>query len=194
LVASLPEDQQRAVLDLTDAQYEELQWDWLFWARPSQKQPEGDWLTWLILAGRGFGKTRTGAETIRDWACGKTPLAKGRYSRFLLVAETAADARDVMVEGESGILSVHPVDFRPAYEPSKRRLTWPNGATASLFNATEPDQLRGPQGDAAWCDELAKWQYARETWDMLQFALRLGEQPARSLRPRRGLCPSSRNC
>lgn len=152
-------------------------WDWLFWARPAQKEPEGDWLTWLILAGRGFGKTRTGAETIRDWACGKTPLAKGRYRRFLLIAETAADARDVMVEGESGLLSVHPKAFRPLYEPSKRRLTWPNGAVASLFNATEPDQLRGPQGDAAWCDELAKWQYARETWDMLQFGLRLGNNP-----------------
>lgn len=177
-LASLPEAQRKEILaSLTDAQHEELLWDWEFWARQAQKEPAGDWLTWLILAGRGYGKTRVGAETIRRWACGKTPLARGRYRRFLLIAETAADARDVMVEGESGILSVHPREFRPLYEPSKRRLTWPNGATASLFNATEPDQLRGPQGDAAWSDELAKWQYARETWDMLQFGLRLGDNP-----------------
>lgn len=94
-----------------------------------------------------------------------------------MVAETAADARDVLVEGDSGILSVHPKDFRPLYEPSKRRLTWPNGAIATLYNAVEPDQLRGPQHDAAFCDELAKWRYARETWDQLQFGLRLGDGP-----------------
>lgn len=109
--------------------------------------------------------------------CGKTPLDKGRASRVALVAETAADARDVMVEGDSGVLGVHPKDFRPVYEPSKRRLTWPNGAVATLFNATEPDQLRGPQHDLGWCDELAKWRYAQETWDMLQFGLRLGDDP-----------------
>lgn len=94
-----------------------------------------------------------------------------------LIAETAADARDVLVEGDSGLIGIHPRDFRPIYEPSKRRLTWPNGATATLFNATEPDQLRGPQHDLAWCDELAKWRYAQETWDMLLFGLRLGDHP-----------------
>lgn len=104
-------------------------------------------------------------------------MAPGRHRRFAIIAETSADARDVLVEGESGILAVHPRDFRPIYEPSKRRLTWPNGAIGSLFNATEPDQLRGPQHDAAWCDELAKWQYIRETWDQLQFGMRLGEHP-----------------
>lgn len=109
--------------------------------------------------------------------CGPTPLAKGKASRVAIVAETAADARDVMVEGQSGILGVHPKAFRPTYEPSKRRLTWPNGASATLFNATEPDQLRGPQHDLGWCDELAKWRYAQETWDMLQFGLRLGDDP-----------------
>ena len=109
--------------------------------------------------------------------CGPTPLAKGKASRVALVAETAADARDVMVEGQSGVLGVHPKAFRPQYEPSKRRLTWPNGASATLFNATEPDQLRGPQHDLAWCDELAKWRYAQETWDMLQFGLRIGDHP-----------------
>jgi predicted phage terminase large subunit-like protein len=131
----------------------------------------------MILAGRGFGKTRLGAEWVRSMVNGKTPLGAGRYARIALIAETAADARDVMVEGDSGILSVHPKDFRPLYEPSKRRLTWPNGAVATLYNATEPDQLRGPQHDLAWADELAKWAYARETWDQLQFGLRLGDHP-----------------
>jgi phage terminase large subunit-like protein len=155
-----------------------LKWHWKFWARPDQLPPEGDeWATWLILAGRGWGKTRVGAETIREWVCGDSPLAPGRFSRIALVAETAADARDVMVEGDSGILGVHPKDFRPNYQPSIRKLTWPNGAVAHLYNATEPDQLRGPQHDAAWCDELAKWRYAQATWDQLQFGLRLGEAP-----------------
>ncbi len=149
-------------------------WDWRAWGRPDQLPPDGEWLTWLILAGRGWGKTRCGAEWVRSIACGKTPLAAGSHRRIAIIAETAADARDVLVEGDSGILSVHPKDHRPLYEPSKRRLTWPNGAVATLFNATEPDQLRGPQFDAAWGDELAKWAYARETWDMLQFGLRLG--------------------
>lgn len=129
------------------------------------------------MAGRGFGKTRCGSEWVRSIACGDTPLTGGTHRRIAIVAETAADARDVMVEGESGILSVHPNDYRPNYEPSKRRLTWPNGAIATLYNAVEPDQLRGPQHDAAVCDELAKWRYARETWDQLQFGLRLGRRP-----------------
>lgn len=131
----------------------------------------------MILAGRGFGKTRAGSEWVRSMVCGDTPLAKGKASRVALIAETAADARDVLVEGDSGVMSVHPKDFRPNYEPSKRRLTWPNGAMATLYNATEPDQLRGPQHDLAWCDELAKWRYAAETWDMLLFGLRLGQHP-----------------
>lgn len=131
----------------------------------------------MILAGRGFGKTRIGSETIRSWACGTTPLAAGRYSRIALVAETGADARDVMVEGESGILACHPKDFRPEYQKTNRKLTWPNGAVAYTYNATEPDQLRGPQHDAGWADELAKFQYMQETWDQLQFGLRLGPHP-----------------
>lgn len=154
-----------------------LLFHWPFWARPNQLAPAGTWRTWLVLAGRGFGKTRMGAEWVRSVVCGDTPLARGQYTRIALVAETAADARDVMVEGESGLLAVHPKAFRPIYEPSKRRVTWPNGAMATLYNATEPDQLRGPQHDAAWLDELAKWRYAQETYDMLQFGLRLGEDP-----------------
>jgi phage terminase large subunit-like protein len=144
---------------------------WPAVARPNQLPPPGDWWQiWLLLAGRGFGKTRTLAE----WVCEQ--VASGQASRIALVAATAADARDVLVEGESGILAVAPPWFRPIYEPSKRRLTWPNGAIATTFSAEEPDRLRGPQHDAAVCDELASWSRA-ETWDMLQFGLRLGRNP-----------------
>ena len=174
-LASLPGPARAEVLaSLTEAQAEELLWDWQSWARPEQIAPGGDWLTWLILAGRGFGKTRSGAEWVRSITCGRTPLSRGTHSRIAIIAETAADARDVLADGPSGILSVHPKEFRPKYESSKRRLTWPNGATATLFNATEPDQLRGPQFDAAWSDEMAKWRHAQETYDMLSFGLRLG--------------------
>jgi phage terminase large subunit-like protein len=177
-LASLSEAERAEFLSkLSIEQQAALRWQWSFWARPNQVQPEGDWSTWLILAGRGFGKTRIGAETIRDWVCGDTPLSPGRCSRIALVAETAADAKNVMVEGESGLLAVHPPDFRPIYQVSNRRVTWPNGAIATLYNATEPDQLRGPQHDGAWCDEMAKWQYCQETWDQLQFGLRLGDNP-----------------
>lgn len=170
----------------TAANLEHLKFLWEFWGRPKQFAPEGDWSTWLILAGRGFGKTRTGAEWVRANMCGSTPLARGRWRHIALIAETAADARDVMVgDGKaasdphagSGLLQIHPKSFRPDYEPSKRRLTWPNGAMATIYNGTEPDQLRGPQHDAAWCDELAKWQYAKEAWDQLQLGLRTGQNP-----------------
>jgi len=177
LASLTPERRAEFLSQLTPRELKSLRFDWAFWARPEQREPPGDWHTWLILAGRGAGKTRTGAEWVRARICGPTPLAGGRYSRLALVAETAADARDVIVEGPSGLLAIHPRGFRPKFEPSKRRLTWPNGAVAMLYNATEPDQLRGPQHDAAWCDELAKWRYARETWDMLQFGLRLGHDP-----------------
>ena len=177
-VANLPEAERKAFFaGFSKEQLEALKWDWRFWARPSQLAPPGNWGVWLILAGRGYGKTRLGAEWVRQMVCGSTPLAKGLAGRIAIVAETAADGRDVMVEGDSGLLKIHPPSFRPDYEPSKRRLTWPNGAVASLFNATEPDQLRGPQFDCAWSDELAKWKYAQESWDMLQFGLRLGDNP-----------------
>jgi len=144
---------------------------WAAVARPNQLPPPGDWWQiWLLLAGRGFGKTRTLAE----WVCNQ--VASGQASRIALVAATAADARDVLVEGESGILAVAPPWFRPIYEPSKRRLTWPNGAVATTFSAEEPERLRGPQHDAAVCDELGSWSRP-ETWDMLQFGLRLGRNP-----------------
>lgn len=157
--------------DLTDEEADDLLHTWELWARPNQLEPEGDWTTWLILAGRGFGKTRCGAETVIKW------VRSGVCKRIALVAEDSADARDVMVEGESGILACSPRDFRPKYEPSKRRLTWPNGAVATLFSAEDYDSLRGPQFDGAWCDELCKWRYAQEAWDNLQFGLRLGDHP-----------------
>lgn len=148
-----------------------LQSHWPLWARSQQLAPAGPWITWLILAGRGFGKTRAGAEWVRSL------VESGQYGRIGLVAEDAGDARDVMVEGESGILAVSPPWFAPRYEPSKRRLTWPNGAMATLYSADDPEALRGPQFDAAWLDELAKWRYAQQAWDMLQFGLRLGTYP-----------------
>jgi phage terminase large subunit-like protein len=154
-----------------------LQYNWEFHRRPNQTPPPGNWLTWLILAGRGYGKTRTGAEWVRDMVCGSTPFGKGRYRHVGIIAETAGDARAVMIEGPSGLMNIHPKGFIPHYEPSKRLLTWPNGATAGIFNATEPDQLRGPEHDLVWGDELAKWAYCRETWDNLQFGLRQGNPP-----------------
>ena len=148
-----------------------LEHSWAAIARPNQLPPPGDWWQiWLLLAGRGFGKTRTLAE----WVCEQVLF--GLASRIALVAATAADARDVLVEGESGILAVAPPWFRPVYESSKRRLTWPNGAIATTYSAEEPERLRGPQHDAAVCDELGSWSRP-ETWDMLQFGLRLGRSP-----------------
>lgn len=164
---------------LSPEELAELKWHWNFWARPNQKAPAGNWNTWLVLAGRGFGKTRMGSEWIRQNVCGDTPMSapSGAPRRIALVAETAADARDVMVLGDSGILACHPKDYRPEWSPTNRRLTWPNGVEAWVYNATEPDQLRGPQHHLAWVDELAKFRYMQETWDQLQFGLRLGLHP-----------------
>jgi len=143
---------------------------WSFWARPKQLAPDGEWLIHLILAGRGWGKSRTGAEWIRS------KVEAGKARRIALVGRTAADVRDVMVRGESGILACSPPEFRPEYEPSKRLLTWPNGALATCYSADEPDLLRGPEHDCAWADEIASWTRP-ETWDMLLLGLRLGVQP-----------------
>lgn len=171
-LASLPEVERTRVLsEYSDDELAALQWDWDFWSRPAQQEPPGDWIVWLNLAGRGYGKTRTGAEWIRKrWKAG---LAR----RMAFIAPTPADARDVMVEGESGILAISPPQERPIYEPSKRRLTWPDGAIATIFSAYEPDQLRGPNHDTIWGDEFAVWKYLRETWDMAMFGLRIGDQP-----------------
>ncbi|MEE7478440.1 DNA-packaging protein [Methylobacterium hispanicum] len=179
-LASQPEAVRSQILaSLTEAQALELLYDWREWARAEQIAPGGDWQTWLVLAGRGFGKTRTGAEWVRE-------KVRAGAARVALIAPTASDARDVMVEGESGLMAVcwagdrlrsgAPLG-RPVYEPSKRRVTWANGAVATLFSAEEPERLRGPQHDTMWADELAAWKYLRETWDMAMFGLRLGAAP-----------------
>jgi phage terminase large subunit-like protein len=144
---------------------------WFEIARANQLPPETIWNIWLILAGRGFGKTRTGAEWV------KNQVETGAAGRIALVAPTAGDCRDIMLEGQSGIMTISSSWCRPLYEPSKRRLTWPNGATATLFSAEESDRLRGPNHDAAWCDELASWADPQAVWDMLQFTMRVGKHP-----------------
>ena len=155
---------------LSKEELEALEFDWKFWARPSQLVPLGDWWTiWLVLAGRGWGKSRTGAETVQQW--------KDTFPMIHFIAPTSADIRDVMVEGESGILHIAPPWDRPVYEPSKRKLTWRNGAEALLFSADEPDRLRGPQCYGLWADELATWRYAKETWDNAMFGFRMGTHP-----------------
>lgn len=167
-----------AFLDgLSDPALAALPWLFEFWAAPHQRPPEGDWRTWVCLGGRGAGKTRAGAEWVRAQVEGARPHDAGRARRVALVAETYDQARDVMVFGDSGLMACAPPDRRPAWEATRRRLVWPNGAVAQCFSASDPEALRGPQFDAAWCDELAKWPKAAETWDMLQFALRLGDHP-----------------
>ena len=148
-----------------------------FWALPHQLPPEGDWRAWVILGGRGAGKTRAGAEWVRSAVEGGMPLDQGRARRVALVGETFDQVRDVMIFGESGIMACSPTDRRPRWKAGERKLIWPNGAEAQAFSAHDPEGLRGPQFDAAWVDELAKWKKGEETWDMLQFALRLGEHP-----------------
>ena len=149
-----------------------LAYDWRFWARDSQLPPPGDWRVWLLMAGRGFGKTRSGAEWVR------MQVEDEHARRVALVAPTVADLRNVMIEGESGILAISHPEFKPDYFASRNRLHWPNGAVALGFSADEPERLRGPQHDAAWCDELAAWRYP-EAWDMLQFGL--GSRPSSAL-------------
>lgn len=169
--ATLPETKRKKILSsLSAKERAALEYTWEWWARPNQLEPDGDWRVWLLLSGRGSGKTRAGAEWVRKI------IEKGRASRVALVAATAADARDVVTEGDSGLLNICPRWNRPIYEPSKRRLTWPSGAIATLYSADEPDRLRGPQHDAAWADEVAAWRYP-EAWDQLMFGLRLGEDP-----------------
>jgi len=148
-----------------------------FWAHPHQLPPDGDWTTWVILGGRGAGKTRAGAEWVRSEVEGSRPLDPGRSRRVALVGETIEQAVAVMVEGDSGILAASPPDRRPVWQAGRKRLVWANGAEAAVFSSHDPERLRGPQFDAAWCDELAKWKRGDEAWDMLQFCLRLGTHP-----------------
>ncbi len=177
-LASRPEAEIREFLEgLSDEAILALPYLFAFWALPHQLPPEGDWKTWVILGGRGAGKTRAGAEWVRGQVEGARPLDPGRARRVALVGETIEQAREVMVFGDSGILACSPPDRRPKWEATRKRLVWPNGAVAQLFSAHDPDSLRGPQFDAAWVDELAKWKKGQAAWDMLQFGLRLGERP-----------------
>jgi phage terminase large subunit-like protein len=170
-LANLPRAERLEILAELDAEtLERLQWDWRVWARSNQIEPDGDWRTWLILAGRGWGKTRTGAEWLTD------KVQRGIYRRVHLVGATAADIRDTMVEGESGLVTISPPWFRAKWRPTKRRVEWPNGAIGLAFSADEPERLRGPQCEAAWADELASWRYP-EAWIQLMLGMRLGGHP-----------------
>jgi phage terminase large subunit-like protein len=156
---------------LTDEEKAALLYDWTKWRRPEQAPPPEPWSGWFIKAGRGWGKTRTGAETVRDW------VENHGVKRIGIVSETSADGRDIIAEGESGLLAISPPWNMPRYEVSKRRITWPSGAMATLYDAREPGQLRGPQHEKLWFDELAKYRYAEECFDMAMFGLRLGPNP-----------------
>ena len=159
------EQRQKFIASLSPDHITMLAHDWGIWARDNQWPPEGVWRVWLIMAGRGFGKTRAGAEWIRMQANGKSP------KRMALVGETFNDVRQVMVEGASGIMTISPTYERPEWFPSKRLLVWPNGSVALCYSATEPDQLRGPEHELAWCDEIAKWNRP-DAWDHLMLGLR----------------------
>jgi phage terminase large subunit-like protein len=148
-----------------------IEYDWDFWARHNQKPPPGDWRTWFVMAGRGFGKTRMAAEYVRAQAEADGTL------RIALVAATLHEARTVMIEGESGLLAIAPDEKRPTWEPSLRRLLWPSGAIANVFAATEPEAMRGPEHHLAWADEVAKWERGVDAWDNLNMTMRLGDAP-----------------
>lgn len=168
-LALLPELERQTILaELTDEELAELEYDWRFWGRHNQLPPEGAWATWLALAGRGFGKTEAGAQWVR------TRVMEQGAMDIALVAETQKDLEEVMVPR---LLAVHPAHERPVARFKPVRLVWPNGAVAHGYNGTEPNQLRGPEFDTAWVDELAKYRYARDTWDMLQFTMRKGTDP-----------------
>lgn len=168
MLASLPELERQAQIEALPVEVRAaLRWQWSFWARPNQLPPEGDWQTWLALAGRGFGKTEAGAQWIRQ------RVEAGARS-IALVAETQKDLEEVMV---ARLLKISPPDMMPKVRYKPVRVTWPNGAEALGYNGTEPDQLRGPEFDTAWVDELAKYRYARDLWDMLQFTMRSGDDP-----------------
>ena len=175
--ATLPE----ILIDLAPADVAHLLGDWHCWARDDQLAPIADpadpWRAWLILGGRGAGKTRAGAEWIRAKALGLLPEADTPSRRIALVGETLGNVRHIMIEGVSGLLAIHADHERPHFEPSKMQLTWRNGAIAQMFGGDNPESLRGPQFDTAWVDELAKWREPERGFDMLQFALRLGAHP-----------------
>tara|TARA_R110002124_G_scaffold42570_16_gene130958 strand:+ start:50 stop:1450 length:1401 start_codon:yes stop_codon:yes gene_type:complete len=154
-----------------------LPYDFDVWALPHQRAPEGDWATWVIMGGRGAGKTRAGAEWVRGLVEGATPTEPGMCRRVALIGDTVDQVREVMIFGDSGIVACSPPDRKPVWNSTRKSLIWPNGAEAMVVSAQNPESLRGPQFDAAWLDELAKWKKARDVWDMLQFTLRIGDAP-----------------
>ena len=166
---------------LSPAHLQALKYEWSIWAHAHQRPPDGDWTTWLLIGGRGAGKTRAGAEWVRAVATAPPQEGESDSRRIALIGETYAEAREVMVEGLSGLRAVHDSPTRPLWQPSRRRLEWPNGAVAYLFSSEDPQALRGPQFAYAWCDELGKWRHDASTWDMLQFALRLGPAPRQTV-------------
>lgn len=179
LVAVSPPERNRLLRERGEDECARLLDEWQFWARPKQLAPAGDWFCWLIMAGRGFGKTRLGSEWVRGRVEGTTPLTAppGAPRRIALLSKTFSDVREVMLEGDSGLISISPSGLRPELEISRRRLVWPNGAMAYIYSGDEPDQLRGPQHHIAWCDEIAKWKDAETCWMNLVMGLRLGERP-----------------
>jgi phage terminase large subunit-like protein len=177
LASATPEDVDEFLGSLGQNALLSLPWLFEFWALPHQLPPRGAWKTWIIMGGRGAGKTRAGSEWVRAQVEGAGPKDPGRAKRVALVGETVDQVREVMVMGESGILACSPPDRRPEWQASRRQLVWPNGAVAQVFSAHEPESLRGPQFDAAWADELGKWKKGGEAWEQLQFALRLGKHP-----------------
>ena len=174
----MPKKKRLKLLDnLTHEHIQFLFTHWPFWARADQLPPKDDWFIWLILGGRGAGKTRAGAEWIRSRVEGNTPHQRGACQHVALVGETLLAVREVMIEGPSGLRTIAPQNMRPDYIASRQLLVWPNGAQAHIFSSERPDNLRGPQFDVAWCDEVAKWKHDEACWDMLQFGLRLGNKP-----------------
>jgi phage terminase large subunit-like protein len=155
----------------SESQCDTLETDWSFWERYDQRPPEGDWRVWLLMAGRGYGKTRVGAEWIRSYA-EANPAA-----HIAIVGSTFAEARSIMIEGNSGLLTIAPDATRPLWEPSLHRLSWPGGAIGHVYSAAEPEQLRGPEHHMAWCDEIAKWDRGEAAWDNLMMTMRLGSDP-----------------
>ncbi len=166
----------QALSDCSDEDLAALQYDWSFWSRPEQRTPAGDWTIWAILSGRGWGKTRTGAEAIREAV--DRARETGEELRIALVGATTTDIREVMLDGESGLLNIFPPHQAPRYIQSRRKVIFPGTkAVAYLYSAEKPARLRGPQHHLAWCDELAAWTHLEDTWSNLQMGLRLGSNP-----------------
>ena len=175
ILAEYPDEFRAFLGSLDNVESLVLEYDWTLRRRAGQLPPEGSWDTWVLQGGRGMGKTRPGAEQIKDWA-----IELGRDyggGRIALIAKDPADARDVMIEGESGIMAISPPYFRPRYEPSKRRLTWDNHVVATIYSSETPEDLRGPQHHKGWIDEFCKMKHPREVWDNYILGLRLGDHP-----------------